>query len=64
MRFAAIKKALKIKDSLLCCEKGATALEYAFIIALIFLAIMAAIGQVANETISMWDKIAAAHNQI
>lgn len=64
MRPGPIDKAMKIKDSLFQCEKGATAVEYGLIVALIFLAVFMAIGQVAGEVISMWNKVAEAHNNI
>lgn len=39
-------------------EKGATAVEYGLIVALIAIAAMAAINGVANSTINMWDGVA------
>lgn len=40
-------------------EHGATAIEYALIASLIFLAIVAAVSNFANKTTSMFDDIAA-----
>ena len=46
---------------------GATAVEYGVILALIFLAMVAAVQNFGNETISMWgrvgDKVEASNNQ-
>jgi pilus assembly protein Flp/PilA len=39
--------------------KGATAIEYALIIALIVIAAMAALMSLAGTTIDMWDNVAA-----
>mgnify|MGYP003638985069 FL=1 len=39
-------------------DKGATAVEYGLILALIALAVIVAIGGVANETVDMWDDVA------
>ena len=38
---------------------GATAVEYGLILAMIFLAMLAAIQNFGNETISMWTKVGA-----
>lgn len=37
---------------------GATAVEYGLILALIFLAMVAAVQNFGNETISMWNDVA------
>lgn len=37
---------------------GATAVEYGLILALIFLAMLAAVQNFGNQTISMWDRVA------
>ena len=37
---------------------GATAVEYGLILALIFLAMLAAVQNFGNETISLWTKVA------
>ncbi len=46
---------------------GATAVEYGLILAMVFLAMLAAIQNFGNETISMWtkvgDKVAASNSQ-
>lgn len=39
------------------CEAGATAVEYGLITALICVAIMSAIGNVAGSTSNMWNKV-------
>jgi len=36
---------------------GATAVEYGLILALIFLAMLAAVQNFGNQTISMWNKV-------
>ena len=40
-------------------QKGATAVEYGLIVALIVLAMMAGLSQFAGTTIRMWNDIAA-----
>ena len=40
-------------------EKGATAVEYGLIVALIVLAMMAGLGQFAQTTIKMWNDVEA-----
>ena len=42
---------------------GATAVEYGLILALIFLAMLAAIQNFGNSTISMWNKVSDATNE-
>lgn len=39
------------------CERGATAIEYALILALIFLAIVGAVSSVATRTTDMWNNV-------
>jgi pilus assembly protein Flp/PilA len=39
-------------------ERGATAVEYGLILALIFLAMVGAVGTFAETTINMWDNVA------
>ena len=39
-------------------DKGATAVEYGLILALVALAALAAIGSVADSTVGMWDDVA------
>jgi pilus assembly protein Flp/PilA len=43
---------------LIYCQRGATAVEYGLILALIVLAIMGAVSNVANKTIGMWNNVA------
>lgn len=45
---------------LLRSTRAATAVEYGLIIALIFLAAVSAIGNVANSTTSMWNNVSTA----
>lgn len=42
---------------LMLCERGATAVEYALILALIVLAMLAALSNVASRTIGMWNNV-------
>lgn len=39
------------------CQRGATAVEYGLILALIVLAIMAAVSNVATKTTGMWNNV-------
>ncbi|MHA6333765.1 Flp family type IVb pilin [Qipengyuania sp. CAU 1752] len=41
-------------------ESGATAVEYGLILTLVFLGMVAAVQGVGNETIGLWNTIAAA----
>ncbi len=41
-------------------ERGATAVEYALILALIFLAVVGAVSGVASTTIEMWNNVSTA----
>ncbi|MDR7153546.1 pilus assembly protein Flp/PilA [Sphingobium xenophagum] len=43
--------------SVLHCERGATAVEYGLIIALIVLAMITALTNVANKTTNMWNNV-------
>ena len=45
------------RQGLLKCEKGATAVEYALILAMIVLVMIVALSNVANRTIHMWDDV-------
>ncbi|MBB6191885.1 pilus assembly protein Flp/PilA [Sphingobium wenxiniae] len=47
-----------VRCGLARCQRGATAIEYGLILTLIFLAIISAVGQLANENIEMWDHVA------
>lgn len=40
------------------CDRGATAVEYGLIIAMIVLAMIAALNNVATKTIGMWNNVA------
>lgn len=46
------------RSRLLRCCCGATAVEYALILAMIVLAMLAALNSVANKTIGMWNNVA------
>ncbi len=46
--------------SFLKCERGATAVEYGLIIALVFLAIMVAVNQLAQDMNGMYGYIGSA----
>ena len=56
---------MRILSSIRKDERGATAVEYGLILALIFLAVAGAIQGVASVTIGMWsnvsNEVAAAH---
>lgn len=43
--------------NLLQCQRGATAVEYGLILALICLAMIAALSNVANKTTGMWNNV-------
>lgn len=47
-----------VQKCLVHCERGATAVEYGLILALIVLAIMAALSEVATKTVGMWNNVA------
>ncbi|QGP80204.1 Flp family type IVb pilin [Sphingobium sp. CAP-1] len=40
------------------CERGATAVEYALILAMVVLAMITALTNVANKTTGMWNNVA------
>jgi pilus assembly protein Flp/PilA len=46
------------RNRLARCQRGATAVEYGLIIAMIVLAMIAALNNVANKTIGMWNNVA------
>lgn len=46
--------------ALLSCSRGATAIEYGLIMALLTLAIIGSITLVANKTTNMWGNVANA----
>lgn len=48
------------QTGLLTCSRGATAVEYGLILALITLAVIASITSVANKTTNMWNNVANA----
>jgi pilus assembly protein Flp/PilA len=43
---------------LLRCERGATAVEYGLIIAMVVLAMIVALNSVATKTTAMWNNVA------
>ncbi|MEQ8743394.1 Flp family type IVb pilin [Parasphingorhabdus sp.] len=49
---------IDILKKLYLSDKGATAVEYGLILALVALAALAAIGSVADSTVGMWDDVA------
>ncbi|ABC63093.1 hypothetical protein ELI_05005 [Erythrobacter litoralis HTCC2594] len=53
----------KLITSLLQDEAGATAVEYGLILALVFLAMVAAVQGVGNETVAMWDHVSSTSQQ-
>lgn len=54
---ALIKPALATCRKLLISRKGATAVEYGLIVALIVIAMIASFGGVADVTINMWNTV-------
>ena len=46
------------KGALLRCTRGATAIEYGLILAMIALAVIGALTSVADKTINMWGNVA------
>jgi pilus assembly protein Flp/PilA len=52
-------RGLTFAQRLLRDERGATAIEYALILAFIFLAMIAALGGVAGSTNRMWTDVSA-----
>ncbi|AYO76223.1 MULTISPECIES: Flp family type IVb pilin [Sphingobium] len=46
------------KSALSRCERGATAVEYGLIIAMVVLAMIAALNNVATRTTGMWNNVA------
>ncbi|WP_176591469.1 Flp family type IVb pilin [Sphingobium sp. EM0848] len=53
----ALIKSFRLRG-LAACQRGATAVEYGLILALICLAIIGAMSSVANKTIGMWNNVA------
>ncbi|MEH6789166.1 Flp family type IVb pilin [Parasphingorhabdus sp.] len=49
---------IDLLEKLYLSDKGATAVEYGLILALIALTAIVAIGNVANTTVNMWDDVA------
>lgn len=45
-------------------EKGATAIEYGLILAMVFLAIIVAVNNVAQKTNGMWYRVANEVNKV
>jgi pilus assembly protein Flp/PilA len=48
---------LRLRTRLAQDERGATAVEYGLIASLIVLAMVAALGNVADQTINMWNNV-------
>ncbi|WP_340265151.1 Flp family type IVb pilin [Sphingobium mellinum] len=45
------------RSGLVRCERGATAIEYGLILALVCLAMITALSNVANKTTGMWNNV-------
>lgn len=54
---SAIKRALAAALRLAADQRGATAVEYGLIVALIVVAMIASLAGVADETTSMWNNV-------
>lgn len=54
---SAIKRALAATLRLAADQRGATAVEYGLIVALVVIAMIASLAGVADETISMWNHV-------
>lgn len=54
------RKISALWSALTRCQRGATAVEYALIIAMIILVMIAALTSVANKTNGMWNNVATA----
>ncbi len=54
---SAIKRALAAALRLAADQRGATAVEYGFILALVVIAVMASVAGLADKTTSMWDDV-------
>lgn len=52
-----------VRRRLARCERGATAVEYALILAMIVLAMITALSAVANKTTGMWNNVATKVNE-
>ncbi|UUL81284.1 Flp family type IVb pilin [Sphingomonas qomolangmaensis] len=52
-----MRRILHVAKRLFDDRRGATAVEYGLILALVFLAIVGAIAGVADATITMWDGV-------
>jgi len=63
MTKAADSSAKSLPGSLATCQRGATAIEYALIVALIVLAIVGAFTLVAERANSMWNTVATKVNE-
>jgi len=46
------------KNALVRCQRGATAIEYGLILAMIALTVIGAMSRVADKTINMWTNVA------
>jgi pilus assembly protein Flp/PilA len=55
--YAAIKSVVATWHALVRDDRGATAVEYGLIVALIVIATMASISSVADITIDMWNNV-------
>lgn len=53
----------RVLNALAVDTRGATLIEYALIIALVFLVIVASVTAVADATIDMWDNVQEAQSE-
>lgn len=49
----------RLLSDLKTCRRGATAVEYGLIVALIVIAMIASFQMLANTTINMWDTVSS-----
>lgn len=52
-----LRKSMRRLKQLMKDRRGATAVEYGLILALVFLAMVMAVRGVAQSTVSMWDNV-------
>ena len=52
--------ALRLRKGLKQCDRGATAIEYGLILALIAVTIIGALSMTATKTINMWSNVSNA----
>lgn len=52
----------RARSGLMACDRGATAIEYGLILAMIAVTIIGSVTLVADKTINMWTNVANAVN--